>query len=195
MLNGKIVPGQNGIASNLGHVAIKGVGTKCLCGNTDCLFTYAGGDTFSYHYFKILEKQKPKDYESPFKGMAQSDVSLKMILDASAKGDPIARQIVETACIAMAKALAMVINLINPEMIIIGGQIGTYSSDLVGKIAELTKTQLMYEDTKRTAIVQSKFNKAAVIGAYYYVLASVRSLKGKKAGQVLKNLKSRKSDS
>ena len=192
VLNGKIMPGHHGVAGNLSHIPIKGVGTKCWCGNIDCLYTYAAGDVFPFHYYKMLEKQKPKDYVSPFEGMAQNAVSIKMIMDASAKGDPICRQIMEVACVAMAKALSIVIHVINPELIILGGEVPTYSSDMVKRLAELTKTQLMYQDTKQTAMVQSKFKNASVIGAFYFVLASVRAVQGKKTGQVLSALKKKK---
>ncbi len=189
VLNGRIWPGAHGVASNIGHLPIKGVGMKCWCGHTDCLTTYAAGEILPIHYFKMLESMKPKNYKSPFEGKSQKDVTFIDIMKASAAGDVIATKVFDMATTAMAKALSIVVNLFNPELILIGGAVAGASSDLVNMVSQKTKTDLMFPETHKTAIVPSKIHRAGLLGAYQFVFANAKAQQGKKVGKALKAVK------
>ena len=189
MVHGRVWPGTHGIAGNFGHIAIRGAGAKCWCGNTDCINTFAAGELLPHHYFTFLDKQKPKDYQSPFAGKSQKDVTVKMLAEAAAHGDVLAQKVFDIGAMAIAKGLVSVINIMDPEVIVIGGRVVNILGDAVKKIEELTKKELMYPQCKQTPIVESKFANASTYGAFQLIYANVKAAQGKKTGKALKAIK------
>ena len=108
--NGRVVTGHLGAAGELGHTWLDSAGERpCRCGRTGCLETVAAG--------WALVRQ-----------LVESGVSAGHVRDlvASAlRGDAVARSLLRESGRALGEVLAVAINLLNPEAVVLGGDMGT----------------------------------------------------------------------
>lgn len=113
IVGGLIYRGRHGVAGEMGHLTMDPHGTVCRCGNRGCLETKIGGITLleevrqAYRGFRI-------DYPA----------SLESMIERAKSGDPVCRRVLTDAARHMGLALARVCNLMNPEVIVIGGELG-----------------------------------------------------------------------
>lgn len=114
-LNGRFYRGTVGAAGEIGHFSVDQDGPACPCGNRGCLELYAGSTA-------ILDALRPL-YGQQF--------TLDQILDAVRNGDRACRRVVEDAGRMTGHVLANVCNLLNPELIIIGGELAAAGDVLI----------------------------------------------------------------
>jgi len=113
--HGKIVRGGNGYAGEFGHMQL---GTKqrlCICGKQNCLGTEASGYGLELDFKESLEKGRNSL-------IGESDMySYKEIIDIALKGDGLAMDLIIEQGNILGISLGNIINLLNPELIVIGG--------------------------------------------------------------------------
>ncbi|MDN5820545.1 MAG: ROK family protein, partial [Brachybacterium sp.] len=107
VLDGRIISGAHGGAGELGHVSIDSNGPVCRCSNRGCLFTYAGADT-------VLEECRI---------VTGTPLSLDEAIDLALAGDDRVVSIFSRAGAAVGMALNSVCNLLDPDLILIGGHL------------------------------------------------------------------------
>lgn len=119
IVGGLIYRGRHGIAGELGHLTMDPDGTVCRCGNRGCLETRIGG-------VRLLEqvRQAYAGYRTDY------PTSLDGMIERARSGDPVCRRVLLDAARVMGLALARVCNLINPEIVVLGGELGT-ATDLI----------------------------------------------------------------
>lgn len=107
ILDGKLWQGQCGYAGELGHVTVNLEGHPCLCGSQGCLETEVSAPTIvtSYKELKKLDE----------------DVNAEEVYKRAKKGDSEALQVYTRAGRFLGIGLSIVINLLNPEKILLGG--------------------------------------------------------------------------
>ncbi|MGI2077971.1 fructokinase [Shewanella putrefaciens] len=117
-INGKVHAGGNGIGGEWGHNPLPWMTkdefntTRCFCGNPDCIETFISGTGFV------------RDYNAALIAVGDSGVLAKSGADIMAlvdKGDIIAMAAFERYVDRLARALAHVINLLDPDAIVLGG--------------------------------------------------------------------------
>jgi predicted NBD/HSP70 family sugar kinase len=109
VVNGKIINGKQGIAGEWGHNFLDESGGKCYCGKTGCVETIISGPALQRYYHSLT-------------GNA---ITLKEISEAYQKGTDDAAIVTMDRLITMfGKALAVVVNIIDPDVIILGGGVG-----------------------------------------------------------------------
>jgi len=119
--HGRLLTGANGFAGELGHVPVPfGRRFPCNCGQSGCLETIASATGIVRLAREKLLAASPSipPYQLPNAdtGLTAEDVAL-----AARDGDPAAREAWQEACHALGWALAAVVNLLNPQTIILGG--------------------------------------------------------------------------
>jgi len=107
ILDGKLWQGKCGYAGELGHVPVNPEGDPCLCGSQGCLETEVSAPTIVRNY-KDLNK-------------LDEEVSAEEVYRRAKKGDPEALQVYARAGHFLGVGLAIAINLLNPEKILLGG--------------------------------------------------------------------------
>lgn len=112
---GQVVWGATGQAGEIGHITLDPNGPLCRCGKRGCLEAIAGGAALGD---RALERVGQR-------------LSAKELVERARKGEPGALSLVDSACLAMGQALAIVAELLEPEMIIFGGGL-TNSWDFLG---------------------------------------------------------------
>ncbi|MCT8942311.1 fructokinase [Shewanella putrefaciens] len=117
-INGKVHAGGNGIGGEWGHNPLPWMTkdefntTRCFCGNPDCIETFISGTGFVRDYNAALIAVSDSG------ALAKSGADIMALVD---KGDIIAMAAFERYVDRLARALAHVINLLDPDAIVLGG--------------------------------------------------------------------------
>jgi glucokinase len=116
ILNGKLWRGVDGSAGEIGHTSIEPfAGVKCRCGNQGCLENYASGTA-------IVRMTKEALPQYPDSGLhAIDDLTAEKIYRVGEKGDELALEIFRRMGVYLGVGLANLVNVLNPEMIVIAG--------------------------------------------------------------------------
>lgn len=127
ILNNQIYHGEIGTAGEIGHVTIDERGTMCTCGNRGCLEAMAGGRAIAQQAQQaVLAGQRTQlSAVRPVERISARDVTL-----AARRGDLVAQQIVTHAGELLGTAIAGLINVLNPGVVIVGGGV-TQAGDLL----------------------------------------------------------------
>ena len=109
VINGKILNGAQGIGGEWGHNFLDLSGGPCYCGKTGCVETVLSGTALQQYYHSLSGKQ----------------LTLQQILQQHTEGkDDAAKATMERLLTMFGKALAVVVNIIDPDVIVIGGGVG-----------------------------------------------------------------------
>lgn len=130
IVDGKIVEGTNGAGGELGHLHIVNENaTECGCGRRGCLETVASATG-------IVREAKRLYEESPVKTTLKIDekITCKDVFDAAKKEDEFALKVIDQFGYYMGLAASYVCNILNPEVIIIGGGVSKAGQIIVEQI-------------------------------------------------------------
>ena len=114
---GRWYSGARGNAGEFGHIVMEPGGPVCAAGHRGCLEQLASGTA-------IRREGQDRQRDSAFLG-SLSDVDTKDVFDGYDRNDPVCEEIIGQAADRLALGLSYLINLFNPERIILGGGVGT----------------------------------------------------------------------
>lgn len=164
IVNGKLYYGKSGFSGEFGHISAFENEILCHCGKKGCLETQASG---SYIYRKFIEKVKEGN-SSILAGRIKKgeNITQEDILEAVLNEDMLAIELVEEVGYTLGKHIAGLINLFNPELVIIGGVVSMTGDYLLLPIKSAVKKYSLNLVNKDTTIKLSKLGDlAGVIGA------------------------------
>jgi predicted NBD/HSP70 family sugar kinase len=119
-LDGKLYRGPGGSAGEFGHMTVDEHGPLCCCGNYGCLETLASCGAIIQSVKNALEK----GVDSKVRELSQGDlsrISIEIIGQAAMQNDGLSFRVLHEAVSHIAVALADVVNLLNPHVLIFGG--------------------------------------------------------------------------
>ncbi|GGA79787.1 N-acetylglucosamine repressor [Neiella marina] len=116
IMDGEVLMGQGLNRGEIGHIQVNPLGERCHCGNFGCLETVAADDAV----VKRVKQLKDSGYAT---GLSMTNLTMSAICQAALAGDQLAQQVLKETAEAIGKALATTVNLLNPQKIIIGGDI------------------------------------------------------------------------
>ncbi|HZW96503.1 MAG TPA: ROK family transcriptional regulator [Candidatus Eremiobacteraceae bacterium] len=128
-LDGKLYRGSGGSAGEFGHMTVDEHGPLCCCGNNGCLETLASCGAIIQSVKSAIEK----GVDSKVRELAQGDlnrISIEMIGQAAMESDSLSFRALHEAVSHIAVALADVVNLLNPHVLIFGGALFRSAPDL-----------------------------------------------------------------
>lgn len=118
IINGDIYYGSTGNAGEIGHMTVDPTGPKCGCGNYGCLESFSSGTAIKNMARAAVENDQP----TLLKDLAENnELSAELVAEAAAKGDQKALDIFAKAGYYLGIGIANLVNIFNPEMIILGG--------------------------------------------------------------------------
>ncbi|MFA5398937.1 MAG: ROK family protein [Dehalococcoidia bacterium] len=120
IVDGELYQGTDGSAAEIGHMIIKIGGPVCKCGKRGCFEAMASGTAIA----KLAQKRLRRGEQSSMPGLAHDkvgDVTAQVVAEAARKGDALARAVIEESAGYLGIGVANLVNLMNPQMIIIGG--------------------------------------------------------------------------
>jgi glucokinase len=172
-LRGEIYTGSCGFAGEIGHITIDPDGPVCSCGNRGCLESFAGSGRIVRRARTLIEEEGRQE-EWLAKGlMSLDDLTAKDLGEASKDGNEIANRVFAEAGEYVGIALASLTNLLNPEIIVIGGGVSKAGEPLFQAVRATVTRRAMAPSSKCVEIVPARFgDDAGVIGAAMRVLRS-----------------------
>jgi len=160
----EIYRGANGVAGEIGHLAIDPQGERCVCGLRGCLATRVGSRS-------LIARATALRVEYPDSPLARSEVTTTAIEDAALGGDPLAQRVVDEAADYLGIAVAGMLNLLNPGKVIIGGGLSRLGELLLSRLRRSLASRTLVGSIAPTEIVTSELGPRAVaIGAATLVL-------------------------
>lgn len=168
ILDGKIFRGSKYAGAEFGHTSIKYNGRKCRCGNIGCVEAYAAAPAIGERTKSFLRKGRKSVLFSWLKGDLKK-LSNKLIFEAFKKGDNLATQVVEEISVYLGTAIASAVNLLNPEVIVIGGGVGQAGSKFINIVDSQVRKRINpsaanYKMKKATLGNEAGFIGAAILG-------------------------------
>lgn len=165
VINGQLVRGAANAAGEIGHIKLQmNGGPICGCGDTGCLEAFASGPSIVAMAQEYLKGGK----STKFREMAGADgeITPYIVAKAAEAGDPVAKRIFEIVGTYIGMGLVSVINLLNPEKVIIGGGVAAAGDLLLDPIRKTIKERAMIVAGNSVEIVPAELgNSAGVIGA------------------------------
>ncbi len=163
VFNGKLIRGANNAAGEIGHIKLTmGDGPICGCGDWGCLEAYASGPAIVAEAKEYIKGGK----SSKFKELATEELSPYIVAQAALQGDVVAKRIFAKMGEIIGLGLTSVINLLNPEKVIIGGGVADAGDILFDPIKQTILKRAMPIQAQGVEIVPAKLgNTAGVIGA------------------------------
>jgi glucokinase len=120
ILGGKLYAGATGAAAEIGHTTVVPSGPLCGCGNRGCLEALAAGSAIAREARERVQRGVPTLIAELSGGEAEN-VSAKLVAQAADQGDWEANAILDQAMAYLGVGMANLINLLNPELLVIGG--------------------------------------------------------------------------
>ncbi|MFA0438553.1 transcriptional regulator [Vibrio sp. 10N.286.49.C2] len=161
ILDGRVLQGRHGNIGELGHIQVDRNGMECHCGNKGCLETVASSQAIRREVIQRIANGEASSLVEALND--DEDVSVEAICEAAANGDPLAVNVIEKLGDHLGSAIAIVINLFNPEKILIGGVINQAKDILYPAIQCCIEQQSLPAYTKNLKIVESRFYKQATM--------------------------------
>ena len=132
ILGGKLYRGSKGIAGEMSHMPIDPNGRLCGCGLRGCLGTVISA-------WALIERVKTLSNLYPSSPLLKGTLNIIDIENAASEGDPLAIQVVVEATNYLTSAITSLVNLLNPDMIIIGGSLSRLGELVINPIQEKIK--------------------------------------------------------
>jgi len=166
VLDGRIWQGADGMAGEVGHMTIIPDGRKCGCGNRGCLEMYASSRGIVMSYQEGLAKRA---------GSPSVDaVTSAEIYEAARRGDALALCVMEAMGRSLGIGIANLINIFNPEMVVIGGGVKDAWTLFIEATRDEVRKRAFAYPAERTRIVPSVLgDDAGMIGAAAVALQNV----------------------
>ncbi|ANQ22055.1 transcriptional regulator [Vibrio natriegens] len=157
ILDGRVLLGRHGNIGELGHIQIDPNGKRCHCGNIGCLETVASSQAIREEVVRRIADGEASSLAE------QEEMSIESICEAAANGDPLAVDVIEKLGRYLGSAIAIVINLFNPEKILIGGVINQAKDILYPAIRRCIEEQSLPVYHQDLELVESRFYKQATM--------------------------------
>jgi glucokinase len=164
--DGEIVSGITGNAGEIGHLIVKANGPKCGCGRRGCLEAVASRTAITRRIHKAIRKGA----STPLRDVVRnknSRLKSKELSNAYRSGDPVAVHEVERAARFIGLALGGLINVLGPEIVIIGGGVTeALGAPFVELVRNAARGQAMADPDRRVQVEQAELgDDAGVLGA------------------------------
>lgn len=166
VVNGQVFRGGGAGAGEIGHtIIIPQGGETCTCGNSGCLETLLSEPVWIRHAEKIAASH-PDSTLAAYLKQRDERSPIELIFSAAADGDELAQQFIEDRSRYLGIALANLVNVLNPEMIIVGGMFAQ-GSDLILPVAEAKMKEASFAGLgEKVKLKTTSFGwRAGVIGA------------------------------
>ena len=162
--DGKLSYGKSGFSGEIGHFPFLDNDQICHCGKTGCLETGASGSAIHRIFIEKLNDGRASLLSDKYAD--GKEITLNDILNAVNEEDVLAIEVVEEIGTTLGKAIAGLINIFNPELVVIGGPVSKVKEYLLLPIRSAIQKHSLNMVNKDTTIKFSKLGeKAGPIGA------------------------------
>jgi len=158
-LDGKLYSGSAGFAGEFGHITLSDTGLLCSCGNRGCLETMVSASA-------LIRKARhgiSEGLSNALMQMSQDDpnhLSVEMLAKAAAQGDRFTRRLLSDTATSLGTSLVTLVNLLNPELIVIGGGVASAVGELMlPEIERIVRDRAMIQGENQVQIRISRLQE------------------------------------
>jgi glucokinase len=174
VINGEILHGSGGMASEVGHMVIDPEGPLCGCGGRGCLEVYASATGIRRMALEAIEKGEGGEIVKRAGGK-MAEVTAEKVFEAAQSGDEAAQKIFHEMGRFLGLGLVTLIHLFDPEKIVIGGKASRAWNAFIKTTMEVVRQRAMEGSREKVKIVQAKCgDDAGILGAAYVSLKSMK---------------------
>jgi predicted NBD/HSP70 family sugar kinase len=156
LLNGRLYRGTGGLAGELGHFLVDPNGLVCRCGNRGCLETLAATGAL----VELLGRSHG------------DDMTVQRMLDLARAGDVGCRRVIADAGRAIGRAISMLINVLNPELVVVGGDLAAAGDLLLDGVRDSIARAALPSAAEAAEVVTGVLGeRAQVLGAIALVIS------------------------
>mgnify|MGYP005611341273 FL=1 len=164
IIDGKPYYGKSGFSGEFGHFPIFDNEILCHCGKKGCLETEASGMAIHRMVIERINNGESSILTEEVKDL--NKLTLTDILNAVAKEDPLCIEIIEDVGYTLGKYIAGLINIFNPELVVIGGLLSQVEGFLLLPIKSAIRKHSLSLVNRDSKIEMSKLkHKAGIVGA------------------------------
>jgi len=165
ILGGELYHGATGMAGEIGHTTILTHGPLCGCGNRGCLEALASGSAIACRGRELVAHGVP----TKIADLAGGDLDLitaRLVAEAASEGDVEAEKILSEAMDYLGVGLASLVNLFNPQLIVIGGGLTHIGERLFGPVRRAIKRRAFPAQAQAVRVVPAELgDHVGVLGA------------------------------
>ncbi|TVZ27184.1 glucokinase-like ROK family protein [Gillisia sp. Hel_I_86] len=173
IMGGKLQTGTSGFAGEFGHIPIVENGTLCYCGKAGCLETIASG-------IALVNKAKERIIDGQPTILSRlvnedlKNLEPELIIEAANQGDQFAINLLSEIGRNLGKGLAILIQIFNPELIILGGQIAEAAQFITTPVQQSINTYAKIQLKDRTEVTLSELGKkSSLLGVSLAVMNQI----------------------
>ncbi len=163
LLDGQIYHGSTGSAGEIGHITLMENGPICTCGNQGCLEALAGGRSLVERAVTGI-KQGRRTTLSEI--VPASKITSKDVIQAARSGDLFSQKLVIESGYHLGTAIASLVNLFNPSIVVVGGglsQLGDLLLDPIRETVRQRSLRVSWQSVRISAAVLGK--RSSALGA------------------------------
>jgi glucokinase len=163
IIDGELLRGADGMAAELGHISVQADGPRCNCGSRGCLETY----TSATGILRMFREAISRDPGNPL-ASGTGEITTAKIYNAAKQGSAMARDLFAEAGRALGVGMASLVDIFNPEVLIIGGGVAA-AWDLLVPPAVTTMMQRAFKaPAARVKVERARLeDDAGICGSAY----------------------------
>lgn len=170
IIDGRLYLGTSGAAGEIGHMTIDVNGPECACGNSGCLEVLSSGTAISREAIKRVSQGEESALTAMVNGKIE-DIKVETVETAARKGDPLAMDVLARAAGYFGVGLVNVVNIFNPEMIVIGGGMASLGDLFIEPARRVVAERAFPVSARVVRIIMAQLgNEAGVYGAAAFAL-------------------------
>jgi predicted NBD/HSP70 family sugar kinase len=155
IIGGQVYRGSGGTAGEIGHVLVDERGPLCRCGNRGCLETYAGADAL----LDLLRRQRG------------DELTIDGLVELARSGDAACQRVIADAARFVGVAAATLCNQLNPEVLVIGGELAQTGELLLGPLRAAIARYAIPAAAEDVRVLAGELgDRAELLGALVLVL-------------------------
>jgi glucokinase len=169
ILNGSTLRGPDWSAGEIGHICVEPLGPPCGCGSNGCVEQYSSATAIVRMAREIMGNYPASELHG------KSELSAFDVYEAGKSGDELAGEVFRLMGQYLGTALAGLINVLNPEVIVIGGGVAAGWDLFIGHVRDEIEKRAYCEPAKRAKLVRALLgDDAGILGAARVAFGSGR---------------------
>ncbi len=169
--DGRLLRGHSGVGGQLGHITVEPEGAPCVCGGCGCLETVFSARAIEGEAWSAVHRGCSSTLTRLFREQPQL-ATCRTIFQAASEGDELAQTIISRAIRRLGAALAGLLHIFDPELVILGGQVADAGADLLVPLQEEVWTRSRGLLGREVPLVEQEVaDKSGIVGAAGLVIA------------------------
>jgi glucokinase len=177
VLNDRLYRGASGAAGEIGHMLVEPGGRQCGCGRRGCLEAQASGWALGARAAEIVALE-PDGVLARLVRESGEEPDAKLLEDAAAAGDKSAQAAIHDAGTYLGAGLVNIVNVFDPEVIVIGGGLRRLGEPYLGHAIEIMKREAFPQNVRDVQVVEAALgDEAPALGVAVLAMELLQSVR------------------